>query len=87
MKLSDAMQVRADFDAKQLNAFIVHVAEGKPTDASAAREFRMFVKKNDGFLRPRVSIIHGVALSKTEFVQMQNADVGLIWSPRSNIEL
>src|SRR5262249_39080384 len=40
-----------------------------------------------GFLRPGVSIIHGVALSKPDFVQMQKASVGLIWSPRSNIEL
>ena len=87
MKLSDAMQVHSDLETKKLNAFIVHVAEGKPTDASAAREFRMLVKKNEGYLRPGVSIIHGVALSKPDFVQMQKADVGLIWSPRSNIEL
>ena len=36
---------------------------------------------------PGVSIIHGVALGKIEFKQMADAKVGLIWSPRSNIEL
>jgi cytosine/adenosine deaminase-related metal-dependent hydrolase len=33
------------------------------------------------------SIIHGVALRKPDFEKMAAAGVGLIWSPRSNIEL
>jgi 5-methylthioadenosine/S-adenosylhomocysteine deaminase len=68
-----------------LTAFLVHLAEGKPTDAASTREFRML--KARGFLRPGVSIIHGVALHQPEFQQMHDAQVGLIWSPRSNIAL
>jgi len=68
-----------------LTAFIVHLAEGKPTDAAANREFRML--KARGFVRPGVSIIHGVALHQLEFQQMHDTQVGLIWSPRSNIAL
>jgi 5-methylthioadenosine/S-adenosylhomocysteine deaminase len=34
-----------------------------------------------------VSIIHGVALGKNEFDKMAKNEMGLIWSPRSNIEL
>lgn len=72
-------------DAQQHYALVVHLAEGKASDASSAREFRMF--KARGFLRAGVSIIHGVALRQPEFAEMAKAQVGLIWSPRSNIEL
>src|SRR5580692_11686744 len=49
----------------------------------------MLAKRNDGFLHAGVSVIHGVALGKTKFKQVADAGVGvgLIWSPRSNIEL
>lgn len=87
MQLADAAKVRADLESGALKAFLIHVGEGRPSDASAAREFRMLAKRNDGFLRPGVSVIHGVALGKDEFKQMATAGVGLIWSPRSNIEL
>lgn len=72
-------------DPQQHYALVVHLAEGKQNDASAAREFRMFRAR--GFLRSGVSIIHGVALRAAEFADMAKAQVGLIWSPRSNIEL
>jgi len=87
MKLSDGAQVRADLDSGALKAFLVHVGEGKPSDAASAHEFRMLAKRGDGFLHAGVSVIHGVALGKAEFKQMADAGVGLIWSPRSNIEL
>jgi len=66
-------------------ALLIHIAEGAPTSASAAREFAML--KGRGLLIPGVSIIHGVALSPDDFAQMHSAGVGFIWSPRSNIEL
>jgi 5-methylthioadenosine/S-adenosylhomocysteine deaminase len=63
-------QIAADLDNHTLTAFIVHLSEGRPGDANAEREFRIFSARR--FLRPGVSIIHGV---------------GLIWSPRSNLNL
>lgn len=87
MQLADAATVRADLDSGTLKAFLIHVGEGSPADAAAAREFRMLAKRGDGFLRPGVSVIHGVAFGRAEFAQMAAAEVGLIWSPRSNIEL
>jgi hypothetical protein len=72
-------------DPQQHYALVVHLAEGKQNDAGAAREFRMFRAR--GFVRAGVSIIHGVALRQAEFAEMGKAQVGLIWSPRSNIEL
>ena len=82
---STVSQIIRALEEKELTAFLVHLSEGKPTDASAAREFRMFVAR--GFLRPGVSIIHGVALKQADFHRMAQSGVGLIWSPRSNIEL
>jgi imidazolonepropionase-like amidohydrolase len=93
MQLGDSTQIRPNLDSGSLKAFLVHVAEGKPAadgkpaDAASAREFRMFAKRGDGFLHAGVSIIHGTALSEADFQQMADAGVGLIWSPRSNIEL
>lgn len=78
-----AKGIRDSLESKALRAVLFHVGEGK--DASAAREFRMF--KARGFLRPGVTIIHGVGLSAPNFVEMAAAGVGLVWSPRSNLEL
>jgi 5-methylthioadenosine/S-adenosylhomocysteine deaminase len=96
MSVDDAAGLRTRLAAGQINAFVIHLAEGAgstPCDstersygnASAAREYRMFVAQ--GFLRPGVSIIHGVALVTPQFQEMASHGVGLIWSPRSNCEL
>ncbi len=82
---NDADSVRTRLSSGQLNAFVIHVAEGAASNASAAREYKMFVAQ--GFLRPGVSIIHGVALKIPQFQEMAAHGVGLIWSPRSNFEL
>ena len=64
-------------------ASVSHVGEG--IDASARREFSMFVAH--GYLKAGNNIIHGVGLRAPQFAQMAAAGVGLIWSPRSNVEL
>jgi 5-methylthioadenosine/S-adenosylhomocysteine deaminase len=64
-------------------AVVAHLGEG--VDAAARREFAMFAAH--GYLRPGVNIIHGVGLRAGQFQQMTAHGVGLIWSPRSNIEL
>jgi 5-methylthioadenosine/S-adenosylhomocysteine deaminase len=78
-----AKAIRDGLGSRDLRAVIFHVGEGK--DASAAREFRML--KARGFLRPGVSVIHGVALREADFREMAANGVGFIWSPRSNLEL
>lgn len=63
---------------------IVHLSEG--IDASAAREVRM--ANAHRFLSPGFIVIHGVALTEKDYRDnMQKNGVGLVWSPRSNIEL
>ena len=78
-----AQSIRDAMAAGKMKSLILHVSEGK--DASAAREFRML--SASGFLRPGVSVIHGVALTASNFAQLAHNGVGLIWSPRSNIAL
>jgi hypothetical protein len=78
-----AKAIRDGLDSRQLHAVLLHVGEGK--DAAARREFRMM--KARGFLRPGVSIIHGVAFREPEFREMAANGVGLVWSPKSNLEL
>ncbi len=70
---------------KNATALLIHLAEGAPDDASATREFTML--KGRGLLEPGVSLIHGVGLKPANFAEMAQHHVGLIWSPRSNIEL
>jgi 5-methylthioadenosine/S-adenosylhomocysteine deaminase len=67
----------------KLRAVVMHAAEG--VDAASRREFRML--QVHGYLRPGVSISHGLALTAAQFKELADKKVGLIWSPRSNIEL
>jgi cytosine/adenosine deaminase-related metal-dependent hydrolase len=75
----------AALSARPRGALLIHLGEGSPHDAAAAREFAML--KGRGLLRPGVSLIHGVAISPEGFAEMAATGVGLVWSPRSNVEL
>lgn len=79
--------IRSGLKSGAVTTLLIHVGEGQPTDASAAREFNMLARDGDGLLLPGVSVIHGTAFSAADFQKMAKAGVGLIWSPRSNIEL
>jgi 5-methylthioadenosine/S-adenosylhomocysteine deaminase len=78
-KLHDAM------DAGKLNAVVVHTAEGRRDDAEARTEFTML--KSWGLLTANTAVVHGVALTAADFGEMAKAGAGLVWSPRSNMEL
>jgi hypothetical protein len=80
-----AAKMRADLASGDVNCLLVHVGEGSPVDASSIMEFKLL--KARGLLLPGVNIIHGVALHAPEFAEMQGLGIGLVWSPRSNIEL
>ncbi|MBI4954143.1 MAG: amidohydrolase family protein [Myxococcales bacterium] len=80
--------VCANFTAGTTDAYIVHVAEG--VDQTARNEFNTLrtCTAVDGCLfDPKTSIVHGTALTATEFDQMATAGMGLVWSPRSNVFL
>lgn len=63
--------------------FAIHLCEGINQDA--LDEF--YAAKSLGLLNDRLSIIHGVPLTSTEFVQMAAAKAHLIWSPKTNVYL
>jgi 5-methylthioadenosine/S-adenosylhomocysteine deaminase len=87
LQMSPEALVLADaaLSARPRGSLLIHLGEGAPHDAAAAREFAML--KGRGLLRPGVSLIHGVAITPEGFAEMAAAGVGLIWSPRSNVEL
>ena len=78
-----ANAIRDALDSRQLRAVLFHVGEGK--DAASRREFLML--KARGFLRPGVTIVHGVGLREPDFREMAANGVRLVWSPKSNLEL
>lgn len=85
LSVAEADAIRKGLAQNPPVPLIAHVAEGNPNDAASAVEFTEFEKA--GFLRPGATIIHGVALKPADFQKMIAAGVGLVWSPRSNIEL
>lgn len=68
-----------------LDLVTIHLGEGIPSDPESTGEFTSLW--THGLLLPRVAIVHGTALGPAEFQEMHLAGVGLIWSPRSNMEL
>jgi 5-methylthioadenosine/S-adenosylhomocysteine deaminase len=85
LQMSTEALAAADAALSAHGALLIHLSEGAPHDASAAREFTQL--KARGLLRPGVSLIHGVAITPEGFAEMAANGVGLIWSPRSNVEL
>jgi 5-methylthioadenosine/S-adenosylhomocysteine deaminase len=65
------------------NSVIVHLAEG--VTESTRRELQMLAKHD--FLKKGLIAIHGVALNADDLKTLQKGGAGLVWSPRSNLEL
>jgi 5-methylthioadenosine/S-adenosylhomocysteine deaminase len=78
-------QITAALNNHTLTSFIVHLAEGAPGDANAEEEF--WILSARGFLRPGVSIVHGTGLNASDLQTLAKDGVGLVWSPRSNLDL
>jgi 5-methylthioadenosine/S-adenosylhomocysteine deaminase len=70
-------------DQGLVDAWIVHLAEG--TDAKSRNEFATL--KQLHLLRDSTVIVHGTALTSTEFQEMSQAGAKLVWSPLSNLLL
>lgn len=79
-------QVRQDLAADRLDAFLIHLSEGKASDPLSKEEFKI-LSQTERLLTKKTVIIHGVAIGPAEFQMMRDAGASLVWSPRSNIEL
>jgi len=69
-------------------AYVPHVSEG--IDAEAHNEFVCLSQDSGGghdLVFPNTSIIHGIGLTAADFAAMASEHAGLVWSPRSNVDL
>ena len=63
--------------------WIIHAAEG--LDDAAGEEFERLDAL--GCLGPNTLLVHGIALSRTQRMRLNEAAAGLIWCPSSNVAL
>lgn len=82
---ANAEETNRRLNGNELDLMLIHVAEGTAGDLESSLEFSLLKWRQ--FLGPKTGIIHGVAFGRNDFRSMRNAGAGLIWSPRSNIEL
>jgi len=66
-----------------LDAWFIHLAEG--IDESSRSEFDVLVQNN--LLVGEIVIVHGTALTQTEFNALGNVGGSIAWSPTSNLLL
>ena len=69
----------------EVDAFYVHLAEGRRDDERSRGEFDALV--GFGALTAATVIIHGTALTRDQFAAAAEAGAKLVWSPQSNLRL
>ncbi len=79
-----ADKFRNNLNGKTQRLFF-HIAEGKKSDPVTQAEFGVLRDKQ--FVRNGVVVIHGIALTPQDFVEMKKNNMFLVWSPRSNLKL
>ncbi|GAA3705392.1 hypothetical protein GCM10022399_22660 [Terrabacter ginsenosidimutans] len=71
--------------AGDVNAFYLHLSEGRRGDAVSAKEFQHFLDL--GGATPATNIIHGSALTVDDLHTVAGLGCRLVWSPQSNLRL
>jgi cytosine/adenosine deaminase-related metal-dependent hydrolase len=71
--------------AGDVNAFYLHLSEGRRGDDVSAKEFQRFLDL--GGATPVTNIIHGSALSADDLHTVAGLGCRLVWSPQSNLRL
>ena len=75
--------VKSKKAAGTLDAWMIHLSEG--IDEPSRAEFDSLV--NNQLVMDELIVIHGTALTSTEFALMGQVDASLVWSPMSNLLL
>jgi cytosine/adenosine deaminase-related metal-dependent hydrolase len=78
-------EIAAKLKNGALDALLLHLAEGLPTDTESTTEFRAL--KGTGLLTRNTALIHGTGMSREQFREAREAGAAIIWSPRSNLTL
>ncbi len=77
--------VLAAVRAGEVDAFYLHLAEGRRDDARSAAEFDTLVSLDA--LTAATIVIHGSALTRDQLGALRDAGAKLVWSPQSNLRL
>jgi cytosine/adenosine deaminase-related metal-dependent hydrolase len=77
--------ILADIAAGEVDAFYIHLAEGRSDNPRSRAELGRLVDLHA--LTPATVIIHGTALNREELGQVKDAGASLVWSPQSNLRL
>jgi 5-methylthioadenosine/S-adenosylhomocysteine deaminase len=80
---ADATKLLTDFTSGKTRSYVIHLSEG--TDETARKEFDQLEAL--GLLKPQVVVVHGTALGQTELTKLKQANMPMIWSPSSNLDL
>lgn len=83
LKLSE--ETLAQIKRGPIDLIAVHLGEGQRGDPDSRAEFARL--KELKLLTPNTAVIHGVALSESDFGEIKAAGASFVWSPRSNFEL
>lgn len=78
--LEEASRLRAAFDAGELRAWVVHLAEG--VDERSQEEFERLQRA--GLVRREVVIVHGTGLDDEQLRELGAVGGHLVWAPTSN---
>jgi hypothetical protein len=81
-----AQAVCGNFTGGTTNAYVVHVGEG--INGTVTGEFTSLAGRAGGcLLSPHTTIVHGTDFTAAQFMQMGQAGMKLVWSPKSNVFL
>ena len=78
-------QIVTDIGAGRLDAFYLHLCEGRRGDERSGNEFHRF--REMGAATPATVLIHASALDADQIHQVAEAGCKLVWSPQSNLRL
>ena len=67
------------------SGIIAHLSEGRRNDPYNKVEFE--IAKTLGLIVPGMSLVHAVGLNKSDLKFLKKQDVGIVWSPFSNLLL
>jgi 5-methylthioadenosine/S-adenosylhomocysteine deaminase len=81
----DLKKILDGITAKDVNAFYVHLAEGKRDNQRSIDEFDHLVHLNA--LTDATIIIHGSAMTRDQLGDAADGGAKLVWSPQSNLRL
>ncbi|MBI5488097.1 MAG: hypothetical protein HY905_12260 [Deltaproteobacteria bacterium] len=83
LSASNAADIVAGLADGSIDAFVPHIGEG--LDEASRAEFDTLADL--GLILPGTAVIHGTGAGTIELARLAAAGAGLIWSPRSNVDL